>query len=294
MRKTVIGVAVGGVLGALDGASAWFSPEARPTMLAIVLASTLKGIITGFLAGFIAERRRSVALGVTAGLLIGLVLSSIAAIGQGDHYVEIVLPGMLVGAIAGFITQRYPERGGTTIGAAVAAVMVGLGAISAVAAPAAQSDPDSLRLVSPILGRWKGTSEGQPGTGSVERTYERALGGRFIRVRNRSTYPAQPKNPKGEIHEDEGFFSFDRARTRIVFRQFHTEGFVVHYLADADSSAARIVFASEAIENIPAGWQARETYLVHGPDAFEEIFELAEPGKPFEVYSRTRLERVKP
>jgi hypothetical protein len=30
-----------------------------------------------------------------------------------------------------------------------------------------------------------------------------------------------------------------------------------------------------------------------GPDAFEEIFELAAPGKHFELYSSTRLTRVK-
>ena len=40
---------------------------------------------------------------------------------------------------------------------------------------------------------------------------------------------------------------------------------------------------TESIENIPAGWRARETYVTHGPDEFEEIFELAEPGKPFVV-----------
>ena len=44
------------------------------------------------------------------------------------------------------------------------------------------------------------------------------------------------------------------------------------------------MFTSEAIENIPAGWRARETYVMTSADAFEEIFELAEPGKPFEVY----------
>ena len=53
------------------------------------------------------------------------------------------------------------------------------------------------------------------------------------------------------------------------------------------------MFASEAIENIPAGFRARETYLVHGPDEFEEVFEMAEPGKPGEVYSRSRFRRVK-
>ena len=29
------------------------------------------------------------------------------------------------------------------------------------------------------------------------------------------------------------------------------------------------------------------------PDQMEEIFELAEPGKDFEVYSRNRLSRVR-
>lgn len=54
-----------------------------------------------------------------------------------------------------------------------------------------------------------------------------------------------------------------------------------------------VVFTTEAIENIPAGWRARETYLVHGPDEFEEIFELAQGEKPFEMYSLARLKRVK-
>jgi hypothetical protein len=153
--------------------------------------------------------------------------------------------------------------------------------------------PDPFERVNFLAGRWEGTSEGQPGKGLVRREYERALDGRFIRVRNRSEYAAQEKNPKGEIHEDEGFISFDRARKKLVFRQFHVEGFVNQYVEDAESSAARIVFTTEAIENIPAGWRARESYVVHGPDEFEEIFELAENGKPFEVYSRARLKRVR-
>jgi hypothetical protein len=144
-----------------------------------------------------------------------------------------------------------------------------------------------------MIGRWEGSSEGQPGKATVRREYSRALSDRFVRVRNRSEYPIQEKNPKGEIHEDEGFFSVDRARKRLVFRQFHGEGFVNQYTQDVESSPQRIVFTTESIENIPAGWRARETYVVHGPDEFEEIFELAETGKPFELYSRARLKRVR-
>ena len=68
-----------------------------------------------------------------------------------------------------------------------------------------------------------------------------ALHSRFIQVRNRSTYPAQEKSPKGEVHEDIGYFSHDSGRKRIVFRQFHTEGFVNQYVWDPASKAERIV-----------------------------------------------------
>ena len=152
--------------------------------------------------------------------------------------------------------------------------------------------PDSFARVSFLLGRWEGTAEGQPGRGTVRREYSRVLNGRFIRVVNRSDYPAQEKNPKGEIHEDEGYLSFDRSKKALVLRQFHIEGFVNQYVEDPASPATRVAFNTEAIENIPAGWRARETYVVHGPDEFEEIFELAEAGKPFEEYSRSRFKRM--
>jgi hypothetical protein len=151
---------------------------------------------------------------------------------------------------------------------------------------------DRLALLAPVVGRWTGTTEGEPGSGTVEREYERILGGRFIEVRNRSTYPPQPGNPKGERHEDRGIFSYDTGRKSIVFRQFHVEGFVNQYLLDSASTPERLVFTTEAIENIPEGWRARETYLIE-PDRLEEVFELAEPGKAFAVYSRNRLTRIK-
>ena len=51
-----------------------------------------------------------------------------------------------------------------------------------------------------------------------------------------------------------------------MLRQFHTEGFVNQYVEDTTSPSTRVVFNTEAIENIPAGWRARETYVLHGPD----------------------------
>lgn len=152
--------------------------------------------------------------------------------------------------------------------------------------------PDALAPVRVLIGRWRGTTEGQPGKGNVEREYTPLLGTRFVHVKNQSRYRPQNKNPKGETHEDLGVFSFDKARQRIVLRQFHGEGFVNQYVADAATKPGVVVFTSEAIENIAAGWRARETYHMLGPDEIEEVFELAEPGKDFETYSHTRLKRV--
>jgi len=177
------------------------------------------------------------------------------------------------------------------VGGLCAALVTVAGVTAAFAQSTARPDP--FAPIAFLVGKWEGTSEGQPGKGTLRREYERVLNGRFIRVRNRSDYPSQEKNPKGEVHEDEGYFSVDRSRKKLVLRQFHIEGFVNQYVEDDSAESTRISFTTEAIENIPAGWRARETYVVHGPDAVEEIFELAESGKPFEVYSRAQLRRVK-
>jgi hypothetical protein len=295
MSKPLLGLWVGAFLGLLDGLSAWFSPEARPMMLAIVAGSTVKGVVTGLLAGLIARWRHSVALGVAAGTAIGFVLSSVAAIGQGSHYWEIVLPGMLVGALVGFVTQRYPTLGtGARPASTALSLVIALGLPGALLANIQPSTTtDSLAPVARLVGKWTGTSEGQPGKGTVERDYERVFGTRFIQVRNRSIYLPQEKNPKGETHEDVGFLSFDSSRKQIVFRQFHSEGFVNQYVMESNSTPDRLVFTTEAIENIPPGFRARETYILTGLDQLEEVFEIAEPGKEYELYSRSRLARAR-
>ncbi|ACG71819.1 hypothetical protein AnaeK_0580 [Anaeromyxobacter sp. K] len=162
------------------------------------------------------------------------------------------------------------------------------------AAAAAAQAPDRWAAFRGFLGVWEGTSRGAPGTGTVRREYRLVLGDRFIEVRNASTYPPQEGNREGELHEDVGYISLDRARSVHVLRQFHLEGFVNTYAAPAGSPpASPLVFTSEAIENIAPGWRARETYRFEGPDELVEVFELAAPGKDFTTYTEARLKRVR-
>jgi hypothetical protein len=138
-----------------------------------------------------------------------------------------------------------------------------------------------------FVGTWRGTAEGEPGTGTVERTYAPILAGKFIEERNESRYNS------GEIHHHLAFWSFDRRRARFVFRQFHEESFVNQFVATTpDFVDGRFVVESEAIENIPPGFRARETYIFSGADAFEEIFEIAEPDADFALYSHNRFARA--
>jgi hypothetical protein len=152
------------------------------------------------------------------------------------------------------------------------------------------SAPDIWAPVRFLAGSWEGEVNGQPGTGRSQREYRFVLNDRYLEVRNKSSYAAQPKNPKGEVHEDWGMISYDRSRKRLVLRQFHVEGFVNQYAAEPVSDGP-LTFQSEAIENIPAGYRAREIYRAMGPNEFVERFEIAEPGKNFEVYSETRFRR---
>jgi hypothetical protein len=157
--------------------------------------------------------------------------------------------------------------------------------------PATKPDPfGPLRF---MVGSWSGVQSGEPGTGKSERTYEFVLDGRFLQVSNQSTYPPQEKNKAGEVHHDMGMIGYDRARKKLVFRQFHTEGFVNTYVQQETGDPTKLVFETESIENIPAGFRARETYTIVGNDEFVERFEVADPGRDFALYSEARLKRVK-
>jgi hypothetical protein len=113
VRKPVVGLIVGGFLGIFDGLSGLITaPEVAPQIIGIVLGSTIKGLISGVLIGLFARKVKSFPLGVAFGLLVGLALAGVvvwlqAASGKA-YYWQILLPGALLGAIVGYVTQRYP------------------------------------------------------------------------------------------------------------------------------------------------------------------------------------------
>src|SRR5580704_12837911 len=100
MNKIVAGLLFGLILGVLDGATAWFYPETR---------GFVGGMMVGLLAGWFAQKVQSTLWGVVVGSALGLLFAYGVAAMQKDHYLEIMLPGFLVGAIVGFLTQRVGQ-----------------------------------------------------------------------------------------------------------------------------------------------------------------------------------------
>jgi len=145
-----------------------------------------------------------------------------------------------------------------------------------------------------MLGSWTGIARGEPGAGTATRSYSFVLGDKFIQERNQTTYPPQERNRKGEVHEHWSLMGYDRSRKLLTFRQFHQEGFVATYVMNTNASTAtKVVFESEQLENISASWRARETYEIVSADEFTETFELSQSGK-YEIYSQTHFKRVTP
>ena len=110
MNKILVGLMFGLVLGAIDGATAWLYPETHSMIAGIMVGSSIKGMVVGLLSGWFARKVDSTMWGVVVGSAFGLLFAFLVASANtinGRHpYLEIMMPGFVVGAIIGFLTQR--------------------------------------------------------------------------------------------------------------------------------------------------------------------------------------------
>lgn len=114
VTKPRLGLALGGILGLLDGLSGFLEPSLGPVMGSVITFSLLKGLVSGIAIGYFAQRAQSMIAGILAGIAIAAVLSFLVIWHAGMAlFWDILLPGMLLGAIVGFATQRF-GRGGKT------------------------------------------------------------------------------------------------------------------------------------------------------------------------------------
>jgi F0F1-type ATP synthase assembly protein I len=86
-------------------------PEVKAMLATIMIGSTLKGMVAGIIIGLVARKVRNMKIGIIVGVIVGFALAFIVAAlpaEGGQHYwLEILIPGTLVGLILGFLTQKY-------------------------------------------------------------------------------------------------------------------------------------------------------------------------------------------
>jgi uncharacterized membrane protein YeaQ/YmgE (transglycosylase-associated protein family) len=74
------------------------------------VGSSIKGMLVGLLSGWYARKVQSTTSGIVLGAALGLLFAFLVALMQHAHYLEIMLPGFVTGAIIGFLTQRTGVR----------------------------------------------------------------------------------------------------------------------------------------------------------------------------------------
>jgi len=111
LTKPMLGLALGGTLGLLDGLSGFLEPSLVPFMASVITFSLLKGLAAGILIGYVSQKVHSIAVGMIAGMAIAAALSLLVVLGAGMAlFWDIMLPGMLLGVIVGFVTQKFGNQ----------------------------------------------------------------------------------------------------------------------------------------------------------------------------------------
>jgi hypothetical protein len=145
-----------------------------------------------------------------------------------------------------------------------------------------------------FIGTWEGTGEGKSGVSEVLKEFQFVLGGKYLRMTTKANFEPQENNPKGEVHEDFGYISYDRSRKKFVFRQFHIEGFINQYVLESISEDGKTIrWVAEKMENAPPDWKVELIYTIKEKNTLEESFNLGMPERDFECYNLNRLKRKK-
>lgn len=157
-----------------------------------------------------------------------------------------------------------------------------------------QSDP--FARIGFVIGYWEGTGEGFGNNNStIESRFIPVMDGKYVEAMNESWFDPAGENPQGEHHIDKGFFSYDKQRAAIVYRQFNNEGYMNQYtLNETLSSDSLLVFDTEFIENFLPGGKARITFRKISGEEMETIFDVSFPDSGYTCFGTNHLKKKPP
>ena len=111
MNKPLLGLLLGAVLGGIDGSFApvWEpdDPVVRDGIVGIIIGSTFKGLVAGLTTGFFARKVNKLWPTLIFGGAIACLFAYAVAAMQDQYYLDIMLPGTIIGVFVGFVAQKY-------------------------------------------------------------------------------------------------------------------------------------------------------------------------------------------
>ncbi len=145
-----------------------------------------------------------------------------------------------------------------------------------------------------LVGSWQGPGEGNSGAFREKADFQFILGTAFLQVRNEVRFAPEEKNPKGDVQEDVGFISYERALKIYRYRRFRANGEVIQYLCRKILDEGKtFIFVSEQVENLPTETKVRLTFCIQAPQELRLAIDRALPEKDFEATSSAVLKKLR-
>ena len=153
---------------------------------------------------------------------------------------------------------------------------------------------NSFDKISFLIGEWSGTGSGFGNDRSqIKSSFQFAMNGKYIEVKNESIFEPTENKPTGEHHIDKGFISYDKKRGKIIYRQFNIEGYYNQYvLNDSISNDNILVFETEFIENFVPNGKAKWTIKKLIQNEVETVFDVSF-GNEYSCFGTNKLIRKK-
>jgi len=127
-----------------------------------------------------------------------------------------------------------------------------------------------------LIGQWAGEGNGAPGQGTGIVTFSYDLQKRVIVRRNETNFPKTDKAPAFS-HNDLMVIYQQGDKTLATY--WDNEGHTINYTVTFSADAKKLYFTSDIIPQAP---RFRLVYDKLGENRYNNIFEIASPGKPEE------------
>ena len=143
-----------------------------------------------------------------------------------------------------------------------------------------------------LVGEWQGYGKFGTRMTYAHRKYSYDLEGMYLVERTIDMFPPPEPSTEFEVHQDFVVYYRDTTTGGLKAKAFFVEAFVTSETVSGGEGGKPIIAESTEIENGPPGLRTRFTLTRETNDRFKETFEIARPGKEFELAEESFYKRI--